>query len=215
MTWARLRTSSFCSALKLMISGTAADLRPCTASGSTAAVCVRARGNAVRARLLRARIGHVAQRGFDRGPHLLLIRRQMQPLLDARDLRVVEHVARPVLMRRMRRRRQRPFARDAAPAVAAAIARGAGAAAARLTPGAGEMRLFRRRGLDRRLRRCVLIGLQRRCEPAAMRIAAPSARDRAARAAHRCRDCRGACDIGGLRRAQFHRRRANGRRRRQ
>ena len=56
-------------------------------------------------------IGDVAQSGLDGRPHALLVGRQMQPLLDAADLRVVEQEARPVGMmgsggdrRRYRRR---------------------------------------------------------------------------------------------------------------
>ena len=79
-----------------MSSGMAADLRSCTSAllGSTGEL-LTACGSGVTARLARSE-GDVAQRDFDRRPHALLIGRQVQPLLDAGDLRVVEHVARPV-----------------------------------------------------------------------------------------------------------------------
>src|SRR5437588_12463 len=45
-------------------------------------------------------VGKLAQRGLDRRPHPLLARRQIEPLLDAGDLGIVEHgtarVRRPV-----------------------------------------------------------------------------------------------------------------------
>ena len=143
-----------------MISGMAADLRSRTStpSASAEATCVFA-GRAVPARFARTRIGDIAQRGFDRRPHLFLIRRQMQPRLDAGDLRVIEHEAGgPVVavmhggrgrfdavrpLRGRRRLRRRLFRRrPAAAALAAwAVAQRRPVAAGACGADAGTMRL--------------------------------------------------------------------------
>ena len=55
-------------------------------------LCFRCAATAPRL-VMHARISDVAQRGFDRRPQVRLIRRQIKPLLDAGDLRVVEQIA--------------------------------------------------------------------------------------------------------------------------
>ena len=76
MTCASVRTSLFCSELKLMISGNAADLRPCTSGlfGSMLASSDALFAAAPLRFAVGLGVGDAAQRRLDRGPHLLLIR---------------------------------------------------------------------------------------------------------------------------------------------